>query len=42
VVGKDVALPLLEAVADMPGDAFRDGLAQLQAAEFIRSPRRRA
>jgi class 3 adenylate cyclase len=35
VVGKDVALPLLEAVADMPGDAFRDGLAQLQAAEFI-------
>jgi class 3 adenylate cyclase/tetratricopeptide (TPR) repeat protein len=35
VVGKDVALPLLEAVADMPGDAFREGLAQLQAAEFI-------
>jgi tetratricopeptide (TPR) repeat protein len=35
VVGKDVALPLLEAIADMPGDAFREGLAQLQAAEFI-------
>jgi hypothetical protein len=26
---------LLEAIADMPGDAFREGLAQLQAAEFI-------
>src|SRR5262245_17572575 len=35
VIGKDVALPLLEAIADMPGDAFREGLAQLQAAEFI-------
>jgi len=35
VVGKDVALPLLEAIADMPGDDFREGLAQLQAAEFI-------
>jgi predicted ATPase/class 3 adenylate cyclase len=35
VVGKDVALPLLEAIADMPGDTFREGLAQLQAAEFI-------
>jgi tetratricopeptide (TPR) repeat protein len=35
VLGKDVALPLLEAIADMPGDTFREGLAQLQAAEFI-------
>jgi predicted ATPase len=35
VVGKDVPLPLLEAIADVPGDAFREGLAQLQAAEFI-------
>jgi class 3 adenylate cyclase/predicted ATPase len=35
VVGKDFALPLLEAIADMPGDAFREGLVQLQAAEFI-------
>jgi class 3 adenylate cyclase/tetratricopeptide (TPR) repeat protein len=35
VVGKDVSLPLLEAIADMPGDASREGLAQLQAAEFI-------
>src|SRR5436190_12863925 len=35
VAGKDVPLPLLEAVAEMPGDAFREGLAQLQAAEFI-------
>src|SRR5262249_44424051 len=35
VVGKDGALPLLEAIADMPGEAFREGLAQLQAAEFI-------
>jgi class 3 adenylate cyclase/tetratricopeptide (TPR) repeat protein len=35
VVGKDVPLPLLEAVADMSGDGFREGLAQLQAAEFI-------
>jgi predicted ATPase len=35
VVGKDVALPLLEAVAAIPADAFREGLAQLQAAEFI-------
>ena len=35
MVGKDVALPLLEAIAEMPGDAFREGLAQLQAAEFI-------
>ena len=31
----DPALPLLEAIADMPGDAFREGLAQLQTAEFI-------
>jgi class 3 adenylate cyclase/tetratricopeptide (TPR) repeat protein len=35
VVGKDVPLPLLEAIAPMPGDAFREGLAELQAAEFI-------
>ena len=35
VVGKDLALPLLEAIADMPDDAFREGVAQLQTAEFV-------
>jgi class 3 adenylate cyclase/tetratricopeptide (TPR) repeat protein len=35
VIGKDVALALLRAVAQMPADALRDGLARLQAAEFL-------
>ena len=35
VVGKDFARSLLEAVADMPADAIRDGLKRLQAAEFV-------
>ena len=35
VIGKDVPLPLLEAVADLPDAALRAGLARLQAAEFL-------
>jgi predicted ATPase/class 3 adenylate cyclase len=35
VVGKDVALPLLRAIADLPEDALWVGLTQLQAAEFL-------
>src|SRR5262249_46287611 len=35
VVGKDVPYPLLAAVADGDEDAVRNGLARLQAAEFV-------
>ncbi len=35
VIGKDVPLPLLEVVADLPDAALRQGLARLQAAEFL-------
>ena len=35
VVGKDVPLPLLRVVADLPDEALRRGLEHLQAAEFI-------
>jgi class 3 adenylate cyclase/tetratricopeptide (TPR) repeat protein len=35
VVGKDVPLALLQAVADLPDPALRQGLARLQAAEFL-------
>ena len=35
VVGKDVPWPLLQAVAELPDDALRQGLAHLQAAELI-------
>jgi tetratricopeptide (TPR) repeat protein len=35
VVGKDVPLTLLEAVADLSEDALREGLDHLQAAEFL-------
>ncbi len=35
VIGKDILLPLLQAVADQPEDALRRGLAHLQAAEFL-------
>jgi predicted ATPase len=35
VVGKDVPWALLEAVAELPEDALRNGLAQLQAAELL-------
>jgi tetratricopeptide (TPR) repeat protein len=35
VIGKDVPLTLLEAIADLPDDALRRGLERLQAAEFI-------
>lgn len=35
VIGKDVAVPLLEAVADQSADDVRRGLAQLQSAEFL-------
>ena len=35
VIGKDVPLVLLRAIADVPEDALRRGLATLQAAEFL-------
>jgi class 3 adenylate cyclase/tetratricopeptide (TPR) repeat protein len=35
VIGKDVALPLLVAIADEPEHAVRAGLTHLQAAEFL-------
>jgi len=35
VVGKDVPFPLLEAIAEEPDEPLRDGLARLQAAEFL-------
>jgi tetratricopeptide (TPR) repeat protein len=35
VVGKDVPLALLQAIAELPDDALRRGLDHLQAAEFV-------
>jgi len=35
VIGKDVALPLLEAIVEEPQEAVRQALARLQAAEFL-------
>jgi class 3 adenylate cyclase/tetratricopeptide (TPR) repeat protein len=35
VLGKDVPLPLLQAIAGLPLDALQAGLARLQAAEFL-------
>ncbi len=35
VVGKDVAFTLLHAIAELPDEALRQSLAQLQAAEFL-------
>jgi ABC-type uncharacterized transport system substrate-binding protein/tetratricopeptide (TPR) repeat protein len=35
VIGKDVPLALLQAVADLPEEALRRGLDHLQAAEFV-------
>ncbi len=35
VIGKDVPFALLEAIADLPDDLLRRGLADLQAAEFL-------
>jgi class 3 adenylate cyclase/tetratricopeptide (TPR) repeat protein len=35
VVGKDVPFALLQAIADLPDEALRVGLDQLQAAEFL-------
>ena len=35
VIGKDVPVPLLAAIADQPEDELRQGLAHLQAAEFL-------
>ena len=35
VVGKDVPLALLQAIADLPDEALRRGLDHLQAAEFL-------
>jgi len=34
-IGKDVPYPLLQAIADLPEDTLRHGLAHLQAAEFL-------
>jgi len=35
VVGKDVPFPLLEVIAEEPEERLREGLARLQAAEFL-------
>ena len=35
VIGKDVPLPLLKAIADLPDEGLRRGLERLQAAEFV-------
>jgi hypothetical protein len=35
VIGKDVPLALLQAVAELPNDSLAHGLARLQAAEFL-------
>src|SRR5262249_34322312 len=35
VIGRDVPVPLLQAIADLPEDALHWGLAHLQAAEFL-------
>jgi tetratricopeptide (TPR) repeat protein/DNA-binding protein Fis len=35
VLGKDVPLPLLQAIADLPDEAIRQGLDRLLAAEFL-------
>jgi predicted ATPase/class 3 adenylate cyclase len=40
VIGMDVPLPLLQAVAELPADALNRGLAHLQAVEFLYETRR--
>src|SRR5262249_11492362 len=35
VIGKDVPYPLLQAIAELPENALKQGLARLQAAEFL-------
>jgi tetratricopeptide (TPR) repeat protein len=35
VIGTSVPFPLLQAIADLPEDALRQGLAHLQSAEFV-------
>ncbi len=35
VIGKDVPHPLLQAIAELPDEALRQGLARLHAAEFL-------
>jgi tetratricopeptide (TPR) repeat protein len=35
VVGKDVPFPLVEAISEAPAERLREGLARLQAAEFL-------
>jgi class 3 adenylate cyclase/tetratricopeptide (TPR) repeat protein len=35
VIGKDLPYPLLQAIAELPSDALREGLARLQMAEFL-------
>jgi predicted ATPase len=40
VIGMDMPLPLLQAVAELPDDALNRGLAHLQAVEFLYETRR--
>src|SRR5262249_57430043 len=35
VIGKDVPIPLLQAVADVPEETLRSSLSRLQSTEFI-------
>jgi class 3 adenylate cyclase/tetratricopeptide (TPR) repeat protein len=35
VIGREIAFPLLQAIAELPEDALRRGLAHLQKAEFL-------
>ncbi len=35
VLGKDIAVPLLQAISELPEARLQQGLAQLQAAEFL-------
>lgn len=35
VIGKDIALPLLQAITDVPEETLQRGLAYLQTAEFL-------
>ena len=35
MIGKDVPIALLQAIAELPEEALRPGLAHLQAAEFL-------
>jgi len=35
IIGKDIPFPVLQAIAELPDAELRDGLARLQAAEFL-------